>query len=614
MIIKAVSLNADRVAQWALQPVHMHRLGQVVALAGRNGSGKSRVLEAVEHYAMQRNSYIGMYTEDVGEVPKLQGLLNSDPANPARVHWEANLANRRERIDLVRCLEISGDAVLRPIRFVPKKLELADPSQATNATLLSRFMQTKNVSINELQDTALSYIQQTQNRFWNATHQNYSGDVEARRHAVSDYERLQGLLQSFVGKTITRSVDDVAQIFGKDLATARLSDGQKILLQLCVAIHAQGDSIGNGFLILDEVENHLHPSVVIDVMETIMKVAPQVQVWLATHSVPLLAYVLSRDPMALWFVNDGSIAHAGRNPKVVMDSLLGGEERIAQLHAFTGLPAQLAALNYASESLAPPTVLPFSESDPQVSQIRRIISQLRGDGPLRVLDFGAGKGRLLEGLAALSDDIRVNELVSYYALDSSLDDAPHCVAAIEQWFPSEPPRHFHSIDALTGAVGDGYFDLIVMCNVLHEVTPLAWGELFSETSALMRLLGSDGYLLVVEDLRIPTGEKAHEFGFLVFDTQHLRTLFSIDQADVAQHSFVCSDARGDGRLKAHLISRRCLIRYSSTSRNEAIRQLGETAVRRIQELRSQPATYVNGMSNGFWTQQFANAALFLRTI
>ncbi|MGT2505736.1 hypothetical protein [Cupriavidus basilensis] len=70
-----------------------------------------------------------------------------------------------------------------------------------------------------------------------------------------------------------------------------------------------------------------------------------------------------------------------------------------------------------------------------------------------------------------------------------------------------------------------------------------------------RALSDNGFLLIVEDQRIPVGEKAHKNGFLVLDTAHLRTLFSIKEADVAAGLFTFHDARGDGRLKAHLINR-----------------------------------------------------------
>jgi predicted ATPase len=52
--------------------------------------------------------------------------------------------------------------------------------------------------------------------------------------------------------------------------------------------------------ILDELENHLHPSVTIELLERITAAAPQAQIWVATDSIPLLAYISSVDPMALW--------------------------------------------------------------------------------------------------------------------------------------------------------------------------------------------------------------------------------------------------------------------------------------------------------------------------
>jgi hypothetical protein len=73
-------------------------------------------------------------------------------------------------------------------------------------------------------------------------------------------------------------------------------------------------------------------------------------------------------------------------------------------------------------------------------------------------------------------------------------------------------------------------------------------------------------------------------------------------------------AGGDGRLKAHLISKSLLSRISSDSINSSIRQLKETAKDGIKNLRELPPTYANGQLSGFWTQQFANASLFLDAV
>jgi energy-coupling factor transporter ATP-binding protein EcfA2 len=145
-----------------------------------------------------------------------------------------------------------------------------------------------------------------------------------------------------------------------------LSDGQKVILQLCVALHAQKSELENSIFLLDEPENHLHPSAAIDLLKMLYESTGNSQIWIATHSIPLLAYVASEEPMSLWYVDGGAVSSAGRHPEIVLESLLGNEDRLGQLNAFTSLPAQLAVVNYAMESLLPPTILGGGADDPQV--------------------------------------------------------------------------------------------------------------------------------------------------------------------------------------------------------------------------------------------------------
>jgi hypothetical protein len=173
-------------------------------------------------------------------------------------------------------------------------------------------------------------------------------------------------------------------------------------------------------------------------------------------------------------------------------------------------------------------------------------------------------------------------------------------------------RHFAKDDDFFTHKDNASLDVVIMCNVLHEIPPNDWLSLFNNNlSVIGRGLKETGYLLIVEDQRIPIGEKAHKFGFLVLDTQHLRTLFAITETDSNNGLFQVLDARNDGRLKAHKISKQLLTRITSDTRKNAIVQLQTTAKTQIKQLREEEPNFQNGQLNGFWTQQFANASLWL---
>ena len=100
----------------------------------------------------------------------------------------------------------------------------------------------------------------------------------------------------------------------------------------------------------------------------------------------------------------------------------------------------------------------------------------------------------------------------------------------------------------------------------------------------------------------------------MFDTAHLKTLFAITEADAQAGLFSWTDHRDDGRLKAHWIAKELLPRLTADTRVRAIEALLETAKRQIHLLRKASPDYKTGQLHGFWTQQFANAALILEEL
>jgi SAM-dependent methyltransferase len=542
-------------------------------------------------------------------------VILQNPQHQNLSQWTSEAANYENQIELAINRVVSGteNAEFKAIRFVPKQLNLQDPRSHGNRELVSHFGQAKNPGLNGYEQHCLYYVQQLQHRWWNAGHQRYSGTDEEREIALNDYDSFQAMLSIMLGCPLDRNLDGDATLFGRPIPDAGLSDGQKVILQLCVALHAQRSQLDSTVFLMDEPENHLHPSSVIDLLKSLYEITGKSQIWIATHSIPLLAYVASVEPMSLWYVEDGLVTNSGRHPETVLSGLLGDEERIGQLNAFTGLPAQLAAINYATESLFPPKVVAEGDSDPQVTQIQEVVAHLSNGAVLSVLDYGAGKGRLLDGFAAnaIAAGMKASELLDYFAFDPYPDNHAECVRLIGEHFPVEFPRYFNSREEFFDCKADGSIDVVVMCNVFHEISPREWLNLLSPNSLIVRALKDNGYLLIVEDLRIPVGEKAHDHGFLVLDTSHLRTLFSICEDDLNAGHFSHEDSRKDGRLKAHLIAKPLLSRITSESRRIAIEQLKETAKEQIRNLRNLRPSYVNGQLNGFWTQQFANSSLYL---
>ncbi|MBV1811271.1 AAA family ATPase [Pseudomonas viridiflava] len=613
MLLESIHIPSKEFQEFGLKDVKMRRLGRLVALAGKNGAGKTRLLK-VMHEVIGLRWYARSGIEALlKEKEGYDRSIRNNPSSDSSGAWGEESEKLRRAFLAVTEWAVSSEDVFFSLNFVPKKLDLADPRKELRGEVANRADVATSSGADDFHTISLFYLHHVLELWFSATHQDSRRDSDERLKIETSFERLQVLMHRMLGEKLERGLHGDPMLFGKAIADARLSEGQKVLLQLCVALHAQGANLDNTVLLLDEPENHLHPSAVIEVLDALYAATTTSQIWIATHSVPLLAYMTSIDPMCLWYVSSGGVEHAGRRPEVVLESLLGGEKGIAQLHAFSGLPAVLAAVNYATESLYPPAVLAGKGPDPQVSQIQSILGGLHSESSrLRILDVGAGKGRLLEGLAASMSEggLQIADLLDYHAYDLFPDDKVVCEAVLATYYPDEN-RYFSNADQLFAEKDECSFAVVVLCNVLHEIPPEAWVEQLGKASPIFRALSEEGFVLIVEDQRIPVGEKAHKNGFLVLDTAHLKALFDIKEADIANRLFVSHDARNDGRLKAHLIGKDLLSRITTQSIEKSINLLRDTSRREIRMLREKEPSYVNGQLNGFWTQQFANASLYL---
>jgi chemotaxis methyl-accepting protein methylase len=77
-------------------------------------------------------------------------------------------------------------------------------------------------------------------------------------------------------------------------------------------------------------------------------------------------------------------------------------------------------------------------------------------------------------------------------------------------------KYYNEYTKLISDHAEGTFDVIIMCNVLHEIDTKDWLKLFRKDGLISSLLSKKGLLLLVEDQQIPTGEKAYQKGFFSF--------------------------------------------------------------------------------------------------
>lgn len=397
------------------------------------------------------------------------------------------------------------------------------------------------------------------------------------------------------------------------MADAKLSDGQRTLLIAAILLHYQGGNLDDFVLMFDEPENHLHPAAAADMIARFRTACPQGQIFIATHSVHLLA---AADPDEIWFVKQGELQKAGRDPQEILWSLLGDEPGREQLAAFIARPDEYARTLFAGQCLLPPGVVDTLPGDPQTLQIANALSVVQAGhaGPLRVLDYGAGHARLLvelvEHAKKLEPSRPVQEVWDYYAFndqqytDSKVEE--HCRQQLLQHYSqhTSPTRYFAGAAQLSAELATAPVQVVVMCNVLHEVAPGQWPALFAQLAAI---LVATGYLLIVEDHCLRDGERAHQFGFMVMDAPQLKQLFDVQASDEPILTYAHPSPRYADRLKAHRVPAKLLSRVSAKTRAAALTQLVHDSQANAEALRTAPENIANARRYAYWTQQHFNA-------
>lgn len=608
-----------------LQDIKLERLNRVVVLAGKNGAGKTRVFESIKKGLQIKPQYssVQIAKKRHNELGYEINSLERDTRKiniPIRVRANDELDRKKTVYESYKKQLIDDSFVTTDVGrdkyisvdFVPVGFDLADPFQITEAQKLGRAKAIESVGILGINMYTYSKIQVTQDVQRNTSHPDDENDIadEERLKARNDYDKLKKYIKTFLGTELRRNKFGQATLFGQPLGNIPLSQGQKILLQFCMAIYSQEALLEEIILFLDEPENHLHPSILIDTIDKIISCTPNGQIWISTHSVPLLAYLSHLDEVSIHYVEDGKVEFGGKTPERVLRGLLGDDEQIGKLQSFLGLPAQMATNKFAFECLLPPGVVMTGSEDPQSAQLREALFKLVGeDEKLNILEFGAGQGRLISNIVDI-DNSKQEDLVNklnYVAYDKFTDCEPQCRASIEKAYGSSDKRYFSKPKDLINEYGEESFNVVIMCNVLHEIPPTEWIKLFKKNGEISRLLKPEGKLLLIEDNRLPVGEKAHKHGFLILDRWQLSKLFDIPNGT---NDFV-TDSRRGGRLNAHLIPKKYLEQITSETRKEAIESLAQMAKEQIESIREEEANYKNGELHGFWVQQFANAQLCL---
>lgn len=629
--------------------LHLRPLKQTVVLAGQNGAGKSRLLrlipklmqkqldpsalEEIESQLRQRKVYLEQSVKNAKTLKERadgtsegdikQQIIDQikDTNRTTGVH-ASELKRLELQINATKIMCISDNKPHPVITLVPKIAKLVNPATKIDLEAGRLAERIANRGCDDAEMTAPAYMRRVMQAALTARDKRRNLGQETITTEENTEKDLKDILQKLLGTEIEICLEDTWRLLigGYDLQEQKLSEGQQLLFQFGCILHAQGASLSDCIVLMDEPENHLHPAVLTQIVDKLRSLLTDGQLWIATHSVPLIAHLVADEPDCLWYAESGNFKRAGRSPERVLESLMGGSDGAKRLHDFTLRPAQYAALSFMAQCLQPPGVVGPEVKDPQTSQIAEILwrHSVVGEKKLRIMDFGAGKGRLLSTLA--SGQGLASQSFDYYAYDNDDTNQADCQIEIDTIFSGDGKnRYFTDIHTLAAHIDGQSVDVVVMCNVLHEIDPDQWISLFGPSGVLCKLLAPTGHILFVEDYGITVGEQAHRFGFLLLDEPELCSLFWVKEADRADCRFIrettVNDERYRNRLVAHLIGKDCIARITSQSQVNAIRGLHDRMAGELTSLLASDssASSESGRAYARCSQLMANATLWLRT-
>lgn len=351
-------------------------------------------------------------------------------------------------------------------------------------------------------------------------------------------------------------------------------------------------------IILDEPELHLHPDAMIKMFEQLKIHFKDAQFWISTHSIELISYVVSTvEKSTVLCLERGKVSLLRSNSDRVIDSLLGHTDNSVYLQQFYNLPDQYACIRFALECFYKPEAKTGKRGDPQQ---RMIIEQL---GPESiVVDYGAGKGRLLEQLAMDAPEL-INK-IQYYVYNLPDDeDSAICKNVMKETGISEE-HYFDDIEKLKKEL-KSKVSHIFLVNVLHEIPPQEWGKIFLNISELLAEYGS---MCIIERETLAVGEAPYDCSFLMITKNAVEILFK--EYEIKRHLT-------NKHIVGYVIKKKDMKNVSDQTVKKAVERIKQDSIKEIEGLKADgivpdlKSRYKKGISLAFWLNQYANASLII---
>ena len=282
---------------------------------------------------------------------------------------------------------------------------------------------------------------------------------------------------------------------------------------LCIKIKQKQQAL----ILIDEIESHLHPAVLLQVFEMIRDLLDDTNscVFIATHSIFLLPFF---EFNGILYMENGKLTKLnGKIYPTIIDNLLYGTDEKGALVEFFASYDEWAYAQYLSECFLPPTTVgTVNTKDIQYLKFCDIVQDVSTkERKLQILDYGAGEGRIGQCIELDSRKEVFQSKISYSIYDKYVK-----------------PTKFDSGKGIYGYIfknekelekNKGSMDIVLLYNVLHEISIEDWT---TELNRAISMLAPNGRLIFSERKTLSAGEKPYgKSGYLLLGENETKILF-----------------------------------------------------------------------------------------
>jgi len=630
-------------ANLGLHGIDMSGLGNVVALFGPNGAGKSRILRVAREvlradlnfmYGANGATQISQLSRQTADLELAFSLYEK---NRAEASGDDSIARLDLKLTEVKSQRASNDQALAKLQSQQAHIDAdytippSDHDQVFDLTLKKLELQDvdtyqrqqMHASINDIGDlTKPEHIERAITPFlhnlalaaFNKPNPNANQNELAKRLEL--FDAAVDLIRVLMGMTfgfVPSGADAAPALDGKLITVRRLSEGQRRLLFYVVCLLSQlqanppqtiRQNLRGSVLILDEPEVHLHPGALVEVISRLKAlVGERGQIWIASHADALLPFL---DSGEIWIVDHGTVTKAGyEGTGRALRALIGSDDAADRFRSLLYEPDRWSVAKFLAECLVGPAQVAHKPNDPQLFQVSQLLGdRLRAGQDVRILDYGAGRGRL----ATMLQQVRTNGSsgIEYVPIEPLVARHAEIVKAAGPLLRTN--RVYETIGALPTEF-DHKMDVAVLCNVLHELRPTQWCH---ELNSIMNSLADDAALIIAEDQEMPIGERPNALGYLVLGVDELKTLFGLKQRPTTA---IHPDSRYSDRLLCAEI-RRDSAEVSHHTVARAIEDLRRRVKNDVKSLRSRvdSPTPREGRHYAFLSEMLTNCNLALEEL